>query len=54
MARLLSSLRYGISVADPVTLLGGTVTLVAVALLTCWAPACRAIHIDPVIALKSE
>ena len=52
--RLLSSVLYGVSGADPATL--GTVSLVlgAAALLACLLPARRAARIDPMAALRDE
>ena len=54
LARLISSLLYGIAPYDPVTLAGVTVGLLAVSALASWLPAMRAARIDPIEALRAE
>ena len=54
LARLISSLLYGIAPYDPVTLVSVTVGLLAVAGLASWLPAMRAARIDPIEALRAE
>lgn len=51
--RWMSSLLFGVSPSDPLTFAGVPVALALVALLACWIPAQRAVHIPPVIALRS-
>jgi predicted permease len=51
--RLMASLLFGVSPADPLTFVGVPVTLACVALLACWIPARRAVHIPPVAALRA-
>jgi len=53
-SRLLSAVLYGVSPRDPATYLAALSLMFAVALLACWAPANRAIHTDPVCALREE
>jgi predicted permease len=52
MAR--SSMIYGIHAYDPWTLIGVTALLIVVALTACYIPARRAMHIDPMRALRME
>ena len=54
MARLTSSLLFGITVADPLTLVGVTLFLVTVALGASYLPARRAVQIDPMTSLRHE
>jgi predicted permease len=53
MGRLLESLLYGISPLDPLTLVGGSITFLAVALLAGFIPAQRAARTQPAEALES-
>ena len=54
MSRLLETLLYGISRADPATY-GGVIALVGgVAALACWAPARRAAAVDPAVTLRND
>jgi predicted permease len=45
---------YGISAHDPLTYLSAVALMAAVAFVACWAPARRAIRIDPLKALRAE
>lgn len=54
LTRYLSSQLYDIAPTDPLSFLGVSLLLLAVALLACWLPARRAAKIDPIIALRAE
>jgi len=45
---------YGVTAADPVTLCGATIALLATASLATWLPARRAARVDPAVALRAE
>jgi putative ABC transport system permease protein len=53
-ARLMRSLLFGISAADPVTFAGISLLLTFVALLATYIPARRAARIDPILCLRAE
>jgi len=54
LTRLMGGLLYGVSATDPLTYAVVPALLLATALLTCWLPARRAAHIDPMEALRYE
>jgi putative ABC transport system permease protein len=54
LTRFMSSLLYGVSPTDPATFLTVSIALTLVALLAVYIPARRAVHVDPVIALRYE
>lgn len=48
------SVLYGIQPYDPATLIGGSLLLIGVAVLSAWLPARRAAKVDPMTALRCE
>jgi len=54
LGRLLSSLLFEVSPADPLTITTVTVALAAVAAFACTVPALRATRVDPMSALRYE
>ena len=54
LARLISTLMYGISSTDPITFIAGASVLLFVAFLASYLPARRAMNLNPVDVLRSE
>ncbi len=53
-ARLISTLLFGVSAADPLTMAGAIALMLAVTALAAFLPARRAAKVDPMIALQCE
>jgi putative ABC transport system permease protein len=54
LARVMTSLLYGVSATDAMTFAGVSVSLMAIAFFASYIPARRATRVDPMIALRSE
>jgi predicted permease len=54
LTRLMTSMLFGISAHDPVTVAGVVSLLMVVAFAACYLPARRAIRVDPMVALRNE
>jgi putative ABC transport system permease protein len=54
LARMLSSLLYGVTASDPLTYLGASLLMMAVVVGACYVPARWAARVDPLDALRSD
>ena len=54
VARLISSVLFGVKPTDPLTYAAMALALSGVAMLACYIPARRALKVDPIIALRYE
>ena len=54
LTRYLEKLLYSVAPGDPITFAAVALVLALVAMLACYIPARRTLHVDPVIALRYE
>jgi ABC-type antimicrobial peptide transport system permease subunit len=54
LTRFMSEMLYNVRPNDPATIVGVAALLAVVALAACYLPARRAIHTDPIVALRHE
>jgi putative ABC transport system permease protein len=54
VTRLVASLLFEVSAADPVTFAAVAAGLLAVAVVACYVPARRSAHVDPLVALRVD
>jgi len=54
LTRAMSHMLVGVSPSDPLTYLSVAALLSSITLLACWIPARRAMHVDPIVALRYE
>ena len=54
LTRLMASLLFGVAPGDPLTFVCVALLIAVAALAACWAPARRAMRVDPMVALRYD
>jgi ABC-type antimicrobial peptide transport system permease subunit len=54
LTRFMRGLLYGVSATDPWTAVCVTALLAGISVLACCPPARRAVHVDPVTAIRAQ
>jgi ABC-type antimicrobial peptide transport system permease subunit len=54
VSHLMTRFLFDVQATDPITFAGVSVLLLLLALVACAIPALRAIHVDPLVALRNE
>ena len=54
LTRLMASLLFSVSAADPLTFAAVTLVVIFIAMAACFIPARRTLRVDPVVALRNE
>jgi putative ABC transport system permease protein len=54
LTRLMTSMLFRVTPGDPLALIAGSATLVAVSLLASYLPARKAARVDPLVTLRGE
>lgn len=53
-SRTLTKLLFGVKPTDPATVIAASCILILASVAACWAPARRALRVDPVVALRQD
>lgn len=54
LSRVMAVYVYGVQSTDPLTFAAAALLLMLAALAACWVPAWRAMHVEPIRALRIE